>query len=167
MKNNFTNSISLIGLLFTLALQLGCASDKLEEQNIKSTLSEVVQNETQIDSFNIVLSSAGGITGLGGGYTLTSNGIVKHWKQLSFVKDTVLWEKEFDLSKILDFKNELDTSGILQKDYSETGNMTTRLNYNLQDTSYTWTWKGKGTGSNIPIEINDWFNNVLVFCTDN
>lgn len=166
MRKDFTNSIALIGLLLTLTLQFGCNSDALEEQNIKSAISETLQNDTKIDSFNIILSSAGGITGLGGGYTLTSNGTVKSWKQLSFVKDTTLWERESDLSKILDFKNELDTCGILQKIYSETGNMTTSLNYNLQDTSYTWTWEGKGTDSNIPEEINDWFKDVLDFCTD-
>ncbi len=77
-----------------------------------------------------------------------------------------MWERDTNLSKIVDFKNQLDTCGILQKAYGETGNMTTSLNYNLQDTSYSWTWEGKGTNSNIPIEINDWFKNVLIFCTD-
>ncbi len=166
MRKHFTNSIISIGLLLTLTLLFGCNSDTLKERNIKSAVTETLQKETQIDSFNIVISSAGGFTGLGSGYTLTSNGRVKHWKQLSFVKDTTLWERDTNLSKIVDFKNQLDTCGILQKAYGETGNMTTSLNYNLQDTSYSWTWEGKGTNSNIPIEINDWFKNVLIFCTD-
>ena len=166
MRKNFTNSIALIGLLLALTLQIGCNSDALEKQNIKSTISETLQDETQIDSFSIVISSAGGFTGLGSGYTLTSNGTVKSWKQLSFVKDTTLWERKSDLSKILDFKNQLDNCGILQKDYSGTGNMTTSLNYNLQDTSYIWTWEGKRIDSNIPEEINDWFKDVLSFCTN-
>ncbi|MCP5064391.1 MAG: hypothetical protein GY936_18275 [Ignavibacteriae bacterium] len=164
MRKKILSSIASFAFLLALTLQIGCNSETMKEQGVKSVISETLQKETQIDSFSIIVSSAGGFTGLGSGYTLTSNGKVKHWKQLSFVKDTTLWERESDLSKIVDFKNQLDTCGILQKDYRGTGNMTTSLNYNLQDTSYTWTWEGKGNSSNIPEEINDWFKDLLVFC---
>lgn len=166
MKRNILIRTTLFVFLLTLTLLVACNSDTMKNQNVKSSVAETLQKQTKIDSFNIVISSAGGITGLGSGYTLASNGKVKHWRQLSFVKDTTLWERESDLSKILNFKNELDTCGILQKQYRETSNMTTSLNYNIQDTSYTWTWKGKGEEENIPAEINNWYKDVIKFCTE-
>lgn len=164
MKKKTLRIVYSFLFLFTLILQLGCNSDSMKTQNIKSAVVETLQKETQIDSFSISISSAGGITGLGSGYSFNSNGVVKYWKQLSFVKDTTIWERESDLTEILHFKNELDTCGILQKQYSESGNMTTRLNYNLRDTSYAWTWQGKGIDGNIPLEINDWYKDVIKFC---
>ncbi|MEE9430601.1 MAG: hypothetical protein V3V16_06140 [Melioribacteraceae bacterium] len=165
MKKKILVSISSFVFLLTLILQLGCNTDSTKTQNIKSAVVETLQKETQIDSFSISLSSAGGITGLGSGYTLTSDGVIKYWRQLSFVKDTTLWEEESDITKILQFKNELDSCGILQKKYDGTDNMTTSLVYNLSDTSYTWTWEDRGIDSNIPTEITSWYKEVIEFCT--
>jgi len=163
MKKNLLYIISISTFFFILALQISCNSDTLKNRDIKSTIIGTLQKETQVDSFSIIISNTGGFTGLGNGYTLSSDGTVKHWKQLSFVKDTTLWERKADLNEVINFKNQLDTCGILQKQFNGTDNITTRLVYNLKDTSYTWTWKGKGASKNIPTEINNWYKKIISF----
>ncbi len=157
-------SLLFLFLIFSLS-QSSCNSNNSKQEKIKQTLTGSINsiNETKIDSFSITISNGGGFTGLKNGYTFNSTGIVKRWRQISLVKDTTIWKVKTDGKKANQFKNQLEQSGILNKKYNETGNITFVLTYKLPDTTYIWSWNGANGGTKVPMEIKDWFNDVTNF----
>jgi len=157
-KLKYLTIFLVIFLLFTTLN--GCKSKDIKPNQIKTDITEAINQATKVDSFKIIISNGGGFTGLKNGYTLNSAGIVKRWRQLSFVKDTTIWKVQTDGIKINNFKNKLVNSGILEKQYNDIGNITFILSYQLPDTTYHWSWNGKNGGKNVPAEIKDWFKNI-------
>ena len=159
----YFNHLKLVLILFLIILsttQNGCKSKDIKSNKIKSNITGAINQEAKIDSFNIIISNGGGFTGLKNGYTLNSAGVVKRWRQLSFVNDTTIWKVQTDGIKIKDFRKKLVNSGILEKQYKDTGNITFVLSYQIPDTTYTWSWNGKNGGENVPSEIKDWFKDI-------
>ena len=159
----YFNHLKLVLILFLIILsttQNGCKSKDIKSNKIKSDITGAINQEAKIDSFNIIISNGGGFTGLKNGYTLNSAGVVKRWRQLSFVNDTTIWKVQTDGIKIKDFRNKLVNSGILEKQYKDTGNITFVLSYQIPDTTYTWSWNGKNGGENVPSEIKNWFKDI-------
>ncbi len=152
---NHPKLVTILFLIILSTIQIGCKSNK-----IKSDIPEAINQNEKVDSFNIIISNGGGFTGLKNGYTLNSAGVVKRWRQLSFVKDTTIWKVQTDGIKIKDFRKKLVNSGILKKQYKDTGNITFVLSYQIPDTTYTWSWNGKNGGKNVPTEIKDWFKDI-------
>ncbi len=159
----YFNHLKLVLILFLIILsttQNGCKSKDIKSNKIKSNITGAINQEAKVDSFNIIISNGGGFTGLKNGYTLNSAGVVKRWRQLSLVNDTTIWKVQTDGIKIKDFRNKLVNSGILEKQYKDTGNITFVLSYQIPDTTYTWSWNGKNGGENVPSEIKDWFKDI-------
>ena len=150
-------------IFISVALLIGCGSCKMDVENEHQSLNKEAKS---LPIFKIVLSSGGGFTGLSNGYSLFSNGNVEKWRQLSAVKDSVVWISQVDSSKIYNFKNDLETSGITNKTYNGTGNITTRLKYETKDSTYNWSWKGAGDESDVPLEIKPLFENIKKFCSE-
>ncbi len=152
-------------IFFSLLLFLSQNSCKSKQDEIKQSLAGSIKpvSETQIDSFSITISNGGGFTGLKNGYTFNSSGIVKRWRQISPVKDTTIWKVKTDGIKANQFRTQLVNSGILNKKYKGTGNITFVLTYKVPDTTYIWTWDGANGGKKAPIEIRDWFNKITDF----
>lgn len=152
---------AMLFILFLLFATLnGCKSKDIKPNQIKTDVTGAIKQATKVDSFKIIISNGGGFTGLKNGYTLNSAGIVKRWRQLSLVKDTTIWKVQTDGIKINNFKDQLVDSGILEKQYNDTGNITFILSYKLPDTTYRWSWNGKNGGENVPAEIKDWFKDI-------
>ena len=159
----YFNHLKLGLILFLIILsttQNGCKSKDIKSNKIKSNITGDINQEAKVDSFNIIISNGGGFTGLKNGYTLNSAGVVKRWRQLSFVNDTTIWKVQTDGIKIKDFRKKLVNSGILKKQYKDTGNITFVLSYRIPDTTYTWSWNGKNGGENVPSEIKNWFKDI-------
>jgi hypothetical protein len=165
IKMNLKFYYIFIGL-FNIALIIGCGACGVEKQN--SEISNKISGNKIIKPalFKIILSSGGGFTGLKNGYTLFSNGKVDKWSQISVIKDSINWSTQIDSLQIYQLKNDLEATGILNKNYSETGNITTQLKYVTQDSVYTWSWKGKGENSEIPDEIKGFYEKLTKFCTE-
>jgi hypothetical protein len=161
---NKTKYSTIFLLVFILFITLnGCNSQDIKPKKIKGEVTGAIKKETKVDSFSITISNGGGFTGLKNGYTFNSTGLVKRWRQLSFVKDTTIWKVQTDGVKTNYFKNQLVNSGILKKQYNDTGNITFVLTYQIPDTTYTWSWNGKNGEENAPSEIKNWFKEVTDF----
>lgn len=160
-KPQYLTMLSLIFVLFTI--QNGCGSKEINPNKIKTEITPTVNQKTKIDSFSITISNGGGFSGLKNGYTFNSTGLVKRWRQISFVKDTIIWKIQTDGIKTNDFENQLVNSGILSKQYNNTGNITFVLTYQIPDTTYFWSWNGKNEEENIPPEIKGWVKDVTDF----
>lgn len=115
-------------------------------------------------SFKITISEGGGFTGEVKGYHLLADGTVQHWQQLPGQKERLLWQSKQDPATILKFKNLLEKSSVLDKEFTEKSNMTTTVTYVLPDTTYTWSWRGMGAMGNVPPEFRQWFLQITKFC---
>ena len=140
----------------------GCVSHSADKRTDEAVVQETRAGTAAGKEFKISLSTGGGFTGLTRGYHLYADGRVEAWRRFASRKDTILAVVQADPSRLRLFQRRLEQSGLLQKTYRETGNMTTRLTYNLADTTYTWSWSGAGNG--LAPEIKDWFVEVHNFC---
>ena len=113
------------------------------------------------DAFSISIASGGGFTGLVGGFYLHSNGKVEAWRRFPAQPDSILWTVQVDPRKIAEFAQQLEQTGVVEKTYKATGNMTTRVIYSLQDVSHTWSWSNEGDA---PPELKEWYGRVRKFC---
>jgi len=161
-KNKFPIYLIILLLVYVMS-NLECSSKEVESGTAELVPVNKIKIESKTRPFKISLSRGGGFTGLKSGYTLFSEGRINHWKQLNRVKDTVYSSQQIDSSKIIWFQEELERTGIFGKTYSGTGNITSYLKYETNDTTYLWSWQGAGISGNIPNELIDWYEKVTKF----
>ena len=162
LKNQIYKALFIVsGVIFLL----NCSACKVEQEKEKITNMSINSKPNLTSPLQFSFASGGGITGLKKGYTLFTDGKVNFWQQLSFVKDTVIWNVVVDTSEVNNFRNELLKSGLMEKEYTTTGNMTTYLKFETSDTTYNWSWIGKGSNENTPLEIKNWFKEVSDYCS--
>lgn len=164
MKKAFFSSV-FVSPFFLLLVLTGCGScNNIDKGNNDSVMKEI-NKEDKSKSFSLSIGVGGGFTGLKSGYTLNSDGIVSYWKQVSVAKDSVLWKVHGDSTKIDQFKNELEKTGIIDKQFKSVGNMTAYLVYETGKSVYSWSWKEDGVSGNIPENIKNWYENVIEYCS--
>ena len=109
--------------------------------------------------FQISLSRGGGFTGLVRGYRLHANGQVEAWQSRPGQPAKVTWQQQVDITRVRAVQEDLEATGVLGAVHSNTGNMTTRVTYDLPDTIYSWSWTGDP-----PAELAAWYSETRQWC---
>lgn len=112
--------------------------------------------------FTITLSSGGGFSGLTSGCTLTSLGEAKAWRKRPGAPEDVLWTRKAKADSAIAFAEALKE--FLSVDLEETGNMTTRIQYTLPDSTYRWSISGAGASPQDPEPFRTWYARAEAFC---
>ena len=165
MRNKIFTGLTVLLIQLIILSISGCSSYK-SNNNAENPDIRNLHQEEKFNSYSINLSTGGGFTGLKSGYALFSNGVVTRWQKLPTGKDLIDWKVKVDSSQIEQFRKELELTGITDRQYTETGNITAYLKYKTVDTTYFWSWKGIGVNSNIPPEIKVWYIKVNLFCSE-
>ena len=143
--------IRLAGILFFIAV--GC------QLHAKPTSSESPQ------SFILTLSKGGGFSGLTRGYTLYPNGRIERWQQFPLRDRTISASRDIDPNRVADFKQKLEATGILEVTLQATGNITTRVQYEIDQEQHTWSWADNSDTRTAPVALREWYGSVWQFCS--
>ena len=114
------------------------------------------------DSFTLTLSSGGGFAGSYQGYTLASNGDVTAWSGGAAGQRTDLWTRKAAPESLAAFARVLD--GFTGTGLSQTGNMTTRIEYASPRGDHQWSIAGAGAAPDAPEPFRTWYARVEAYC---
>jgi hypothetical protein len=112
--------------------------------------------------FSLILSVGGGFAGQTQGYTLSSDGEVRSWSQMAGSEATIHWKVSAPVDTISSLARQLEP--FLDANLAEVGNMTTRIQYVLPDTTYQWSKSGPGFSEDAPEPFRTWYSKVESFC---
>ncbi|HEX9652247.1 MAG TPA: hypothetical protein VGA99_00920 [bacterium] len=162
-----SNSLTLFLILSVFTFMAGChkksaRAPETEESPQPVTLAKATTAPS--DTFKIIVSNGGGITGLFNGYTLHPHGLVTHWQRWAAGPDSVLWTVNADSAQIQSFRQELLASGMLEKSMQQTGNMTTSVTLELPAREYIWSWGDTRAFDSATPAFKEWYRRVETFC---
>ena len=143
--------IRLAGIRLFIAV--GC------QLHAKPTSSESSQ------AFILTLSKGGGFSGLTQGYTLHPNGRIERWQQFPLRDRTITASRDIDPKRVADFQQKLEASGILGMTLQATGNITTRVQYEIDQEQHTWSWADDSDSRTEPAALREWYRLVWNFCS--
>ena len=112
--------------------------------------------------FTLTLSSGGGFSGQTQGFTLTHAGEVKAWQKRPGATESISWTKQAPADSVVAFAKALEA--YLGAELKETGNMTTRIQYALPDSTYRWSISGAGASTDAPEPFRTWYARTEAYC---
>ena len=113
-------------------------------------------------SFSISISSGGGFSGLVRGYRLQSDGEVVAFERRTAKDEAIRWTRSIDAGTVRSFAEKLLATGLLEQGAREYGNITSRIVYQMSDSTYVWTWSGSEPK---PSAAAAWYRDVMRFCS--
>lgn len=108
--------------------------------------------------FAITISSGGGFTGLVRGYRLDSEGRVSSFERRAN-NERIVWNTSTDAATVRAFGQKLLAIGPLAPE--TTGNMTSRIVYESEDSILIWTWSGSDPA--FPA-LTEWYLKLTQYC---
>jgi hypothetical protein len=149
--------ISFIFVSITLLNMIGCGSSK--EQSLKQT--------TELpSSYNIVIGSGGGFTGMYSGYYIDTLGNISKWdgrvfsdKNLKYIS-TLNSEQLIKISKLVADKNVLNTS------YNKLGNVSSSIQIIFKNLSHSISWTGFEPSDSVPVNIREFYSMLRKIIND-
>lgn len=133
-----------------------------QKQVAKSPGPNAFEGAVSPQSFTLSLVSGGGFAGLYQGFTLTSEGEVKAWQKRSVAPESITWTIRDKPDSILVFAKALEA--FMGTDLKETGNMTTRIQFALPDSTYNWSISGAGPSAEAPEPFRTWYARAEAYC---
>ena len=149
--------LSLIFVSITLFNLVGCGSSK--EKSLK-------QSTELTSSYNIVIGSGGGFTGIYGGYYLDTLGNISKWegrvfsdKNLKYIS-TLNPEQLHKISKLISDKDVLNTS------YNKSGNISSSIQFSSKYLTHSVSWSGFEPTNSVPINIREFYSTLRKIIND-
>jgi hypothetical protein len=143
--------INLFFVSITLFNLIGCGS--LKEQSLK-------QSAELTSSYNIVIGSGGGFTGIYSGYYVDTLGNISKWegrvftdKNLKYIT-TLSREQLTKISELVSNKNVLNTS------YNKSGNISSSIQFSSKNLKHSVSWSGFEPTDSVPVNIRE-FHSML------
>jgi hypothetical protein len=112
--------------------------------------------------FTLTLSSGGGFSGSVEGFTLNSTGEVKAWQKLPGQPEAMLWTIQDRPDSALALVESLKP--FLSVQMQETGNMTTRIQLMLPDSTWQWSKSGHGASEDAAEPFQTWYARAQAYC---
>ena len=124
--------------------------------------SQVLAEAKAVPPFTLTLSSGGGFAGLYQGCTLTSQGEVKGWQKRAGAPEAIAWTVQVGQDSIAALAKDLEV--YLGVELRDAGNMTTRILFELPDTTHQWSISGSGASTEAPEPFRTWYARAEAYC---
>jgi len=137
-----------IAFLALLIIPACSSSEKMSGAQIQSDLLD----------YNIILSKGGGFTGNYQGYIIDSTGVVNSFEGIIMLNAQKVYKGTLSKEQINEINKLFPT--ILKTSYNESGNMTTSILLNKENTEINFSWPGVVPDKIVPAELVQFYERI-------